>query len=233
MYIRAVSYCSGDVCYHLFLNSLVLSYLLCYLILSCLVLSYLLCYFILSCLVLFCFVLSCFVLPCFVLSRLALSCLVYYVCLIFQWPQELDAQLEIPTDESGAPKSKVKRNEKTGVWSHQEGSEEFLNPLGSNFSSMILEESMLDEAGAGAAAATGGGGGKTKTPPMNGKETSVNPELNNMYRLHGNVPQRVRQEVYKKFCKAKSGILVSPFSSPLFRFAHAFMHALRTQISQS
>ena len=29
-----------------------------------------------------------------------------------------------------------------------------------------------------------------------------------MYRLHGNVPQNVRQTVYKDFCKAKSGIML-------------------------
>ena len=126
-----------------------------------------------------------------------------------QWPQELDAQLDIPTDATGAPKSKVKRNEKTGVWSHHEGNDEFLNPLGSNFSSMILEESMLDGAGAAGAAVAAAAVGKAAT------EAPVNPELNNMYRLHGNVPQRVRQEVYKKFCKAKSGILVSLFPVPL------------------
>lgn len=65
---------------------------------------------------------------------------------------------------------------------------------------MILEESMLEGAGASDGAGAGvAAKGKATTPP----------ELNNMYRLHGNVPQRVRQEVYKKFCKAKSGILVS------------------------
>jgi hypothetical protein len=123
---------------------------------------------------------------------------------VAQWPEELDPQLEIPssTGEGGtAQKSKVRRNEKTGVWSHQEGSADFLSPLGSNFSSMILEESML---------------GDSAVPPVKATQpapgASANPELNNMYRLHGNVPQRVRQEVYKKFCKAKSGILVSAFS---------------------
>lgn len=122
-----------------------------------------------------------------------------------QWPQELDAPLEIPSNdgaEGGAPKSKIRRNEKTGVWSHQEGNDEFLNPLGSNFSSMILEESMLT-GGAESAATSAAADGKATTPGA-----ATNPELNNMYRLHGNVPQRVRQEVYKKFCKAKSGILV-------------------------
>ena len=29
-----------------------------------------------------------------------------------------------------------------------------------------------------------------------------------MYRLHGNVPQQVRQSVYKEFCAAKSGIML-------------------------
>ena len=29
-----------------------------------------------------------------------------------------------------------------------------------------------------------------------------------MYRLHGNVPQNVRQTVYKEFCKAKSGVML-------------------------
>lgn len=128
-----------------------------------------------------------------------------------KWPQELDPQLEIPsadgTEGGGSQKSKVKRNEKTGVWSHSEGSDEHLDPLGSNFSSMILEESMLD--GSGAAADTKVTG--ATVPPAKAKTlppgASSNPALNNMYRLHGNVPQRVRQEVYKKFCKAKSGIL--------------------------
>ena len=29
-----------------------------------------------------------------------------------------------------------------------------------------------------------------------------------MYRLHGNVPQQVRQSVYKEFCAAKNGIML-------------------------
>ena len=144
-------------------------------------------------------------------------CLMHYV----QWPQELDAQLEIPTDgaEGGTPKSKIRRNEKTGVWSHQEGNDEYLNPLGSNFSSMILEESMLEGAttpAAGAASAKGA----TK---QEGSE-ATNPALNNMYRLHGNVPQRVRQEVYKKFCKAKSGILVSAGVCTVVHYHHYYFH---------
>lgn len=88
------------------------------------------------------------------------------------------------------------------MWSHQEGNDEFLNPLGSNFSSMILEESMLEES-------TGAPKVKVTAESTPAPGASANPALNNMYRLHGNVPQRVRQEVYKKFCKAKSGILVS------------------------
>lgn len=30
----------------------------------------------------------------------------------------------------------------------------------------------------------------------------------NVYRLHGNVPQKVRQEVYREFCAASAGVLL-------------------------
>ncbi len=79
---------------------------------------------------------------------------------------------------------------------------------------MILEESMLSPSEVL-------GDSKQKKEKADGS-ASVTPELNNMYRLHGNVPQKVRQEVYKKFCKAKNGILVlSTCSSKLFSLSLA------------
>ena len=63
-----------------------------------------------------------------------------------QWPQELDAQLEIPTDgaEGGTPKSKIRRNEKTGVWSHQEGNDEDEETSGESHSdSQVYRKSTL------------------------------------------------------------------------------------------
>jgi hypothetical protein len=128
-----------------------------------------------------------------------------------QWPQELDAYLEVPSESSskmGSQSGKVTRDEKTGVWSHKENNvDEFLDPLESTFSSMILEESMLQSEINGESSSK-----KEKT------DISGRPELNNMYRLHGNVPQKVRQEVYKKFCKAKNGILVRIDEFNLYRF---------------
>ena len=114
-----------------------------------------------------------------------------------KWPQELDPALEASgsKDDTNVTEGNVVRNENTGMWSYQEGNEVFLNPLESTFSSMILEESMLKN-------------DENKNKINNKKSNTSSIDLNNMYRLHGNVPQRVRQEVYKKFCKAKHGILV-------------------------
>ena len=44
--------------------------------------------------------------------------------------------------------------------------------------------------------------------PLPSSFTGMFGEECSMYRLHGNVPQNVRQTVYKEFCKAKSGVML-------------------------
>ena len=44
--------------------------------------------------------------------------------------------------------------------------------------------------------------------PLPSSFTGMFGEECSMYRLHGNVPQNVRQTVYKDFCKAKTGIML-------------------------
>jgi ATP-dependent RNA helicase DDX31/DBP7 len=44
--------------------------------------------------------------------------------------------------------------------------------------------------------------------PLASKFTGMMGKNCNLYRLHGNVPQKVRQNVYKEFCAAESGIML-------------------------
>jgi superfamily II DNA/RNA helicase len=44
--------------------------------------------------------------------------------------------------------------------------------------------------------------------PLPHKFTGLFGDKCNMYRLHGNVPQKIRQEVYRDFCVASSGVLL-------------------------
>ena len=44
--------------------------------------------------------------------------------------------------------------------------------------------------------------------PLAAKFNGMLGESCNIYRLHGNVPQKMRQEIYKEFCQANNGILL-------------------------
>ncbi len=44
--------------------------------------------------------------------------------------------------------------------------------------------------------------------PLAAKFNGMLGESCNIYRLHGNVPQKLRQEIYKEFCQASNGILL-------------------------
>ena len=123
-----------------------------------------------------------------------------YHALLFretEWPQDLDAAIE------GQPGELETNGSGSGSGSGRFGNKQMIGGGGGGGGNNLPDGFINNSSSSSSSSSS-----SNFIEPLPSRFTGMFGEECFMYRLHGNVPQNVRQTVYRDFCKAKSGIML-------------------------